>query len=143
MSKIEEILKQDGKLVYKIRGISMLPMLRQDRDAVVIRVPEGRLKKYDVALYRRGTAYVLHRVIRVGERGYLIRGDNTYALEKVHDEDVIGVLERFTRNGKTHTVNERAVRLYARVWHAVYPARHLYIRVRRKLGRAARKLGLR
>ena len=143
MSRLEEILYKDGRLVYKIKGVSMLPMLRQNRDVVVIRVPEGRLKKYDVALYRRGTAYVLHRVIRVEEHGYLIRGDNTYAPEKVPDGDVIGVLERFTRNGKTHTVDEPVVRLYARFWHGIYPARHLYIRVRRKLGRAARKLGLR
>ena len=35
----------------------MLPMLRQNRDLVVIAPPQGRLQKYDVALYRRGSAY--------------------------------------------------------------------------------------
>ena len=53
----EEILSQDGKLVYKVKGVSMLPMLRQNRDLVVIAPPQGRLQKYDVALYRRGSAY--------------------------------------------------------------------------------------
>ena len=89
MSSIEESLKRDGKLVYKTKGVSMLPMLHQNRDIVVISVPKGRLKKYDVALYRRKNAYVLHRVIEVQEQGYLIRGDNTYSLEKVPDNAVI------------------------------------------------------
>ena len=54
----EDILARDGKLVYKTRGVSMEPMLRQNRDLVVIRVPSSRLKKYDVALYKRGDNYV-------------------------------------------------------------------------------------
>ena len=33
----EDILARDGKLVYKTRGVSMEPMLRQNRDLVVIR----------------------------------------------------------------------------------------------------------
>ena len=51
MSTFEEILKKDGRLVYKTMGVSMLPMLYQNRDIGVIVPPEGRLKKYDVALY--------------------------------------------------------------------------------------------
>ena len=54
MSTFEEILEKDGKLVYKTKGVSMNPMLYQNRDLVVIEVPRGRLKKYDVALYKRG-----------------------------------------------------------------------------------------
>ena len=34
----EDILSRDGQLVYKTRGVSMEPMLRQNRDLVVIQV---------------------------------------------------------------------------------------------------------
>ena len=62
----EQILERDGKLVYKTRGISMLPLLRQDRDLVVIEKKNNEpLKRFDVALYKRGEKYVLHRVINV------------------------------------------------------------------------------
>ena len=44
---LEQLLARDGRLIYKISGISMEPMLRQNRDLVMIRVPEERLKKYD------------------------------------------------------------------------------------------------
>ena len=59
----ESLLERDGKLVYKTRGISMLPMLHENRDLVVIERADKRLKPGDVALYRRGGQYVLHRVL--------------------------------------------------------------------------------
>jgi signal peptidase I len=83
--KFEELLARDGYLVYKTRGVSMEPMMRQNRDLVIIRIPTCRLHKYDVALYRRGRNYVLHRVIGVEKDHYLIRGDNTYSVETVPD----------------------------------------------------------
>ena len=36
MGSFEEILARDGRLIYKTRGVSMLPMLHQDRDLVVM-----------------------------------------------------------------------------------------------------------
>ena len=142
VSTFEDILARDGRLVYKTRGVSMEPMLRQNRDLVVIRVPDSRLKKYDVALYKRGKDYVLHRVIGVGDGHYLIRGDNTYAVETVPDSAVIGVLTGFQRKGKQVSADNRGYRLYARFWHGIYPLRRASLRFRRVAVRAARKLGV-
>lgn len=140
MSTFEDLLEQDGRLVYKTKGSSMRPLLRQNRDLVVIYRPEGRLKKYDVALYRRGPAYVLHRVIEVCDGYYLIRGDNTYALEHVPDEAVIGVLTGFNRKGKYHEVTESGYQLYVHAWDALYPARRVAVGGLRAAKRAAKKL---
>lgn len=136
----EDLLFKDGRLVYRTRGVSMEPMLRQNRDLVIIRVPSSRLKKFDVALYKRGKEYVLHRVIEVKDDHYLIRGDNTYAMETVPDTAVIGVLTGFQRKGKQHDVTERGYRFYVRFWNAIYPLRLLYVRSRRLAARTARKL---
>ena len=142
MTHFEDLLLKDGRLVYKTRGVSMEPMLRQDRDLVIIEVPSGRLKKYDVALYKRGDRHVLHRVIGVRDGYYLIRGDNTYAKEHVPDEKVIGVLTSFNRKGKTHSVTERGYRFYVRFWNAIYPLRSIRFHLRRGAVAAAKKLGL-
>ena len=142
MTSFEDLLARDGRLVYKTRGVSMEPMLRQNRDLVVIRVPSSRLRKYDVALYRRGKDYVLHRVVGVREGYYLIRGDNTYALEKVPDDAVLGVLSAFRRKGKLVDTEDAGYRLYARFWQDIYPLRHACVRMRRLAGRCARRLGL-
>lgn len=141
-STFEDLLARDGRLVYKTKGRSMEPMLRQNRDLVILRVPASRLQKYDVALYRRGNDYVLHRVIRVCDGHYLIRGDNTYASEAVPDEAVIGVLTGFQRKGKQHAVTEKGYRLYVRFWNAIYPLRRFRQRLRGLAVRAARKLGV-
>ena len=138
----ETLLARDGRLVYKTKGISMKPMLYVNRDLVIISVPQGRLQPYDVALYRRGSAYVLHRVIHVREKDYLIRGDNTYRLEVVPDSAVIGVLTGFKRKGKDYSVQDPAYRRYVRVWCAIYPARKVLVYLIRKAKAAARKMGI-
>ena len=138
----ETLLARDGRLVYKTRGISMKPMLYENRDLVIISVPQGRLQPYDVALYRRGSAYVLHRVIQVRENDYLIRGDNTYRMEVVPDSAVIGVLTGFKRKGKDYSVQDPMYRRYVRIWCAIYPMRAVLVYIIRKAKAAARKRGI-
>ena len=54
-STFKEVLARDGVLVYRIRGVSMEPMLRQGRDLVTIRAakPGERFHENDVVLYCR------------------------------------------------------------------------------------------
>lgn len=138
----EELLKQNGKFVYKTKGVSMEPMLHQNRDLVVISKPSARLKPFDVALYRRGTNYVLHRVIKVRESDYLIRGDNTYYLETVPDTAIIGVLTAFKRKGKYYSINNLRYRAYVHFWCVSFPIRSFYRRLISISKRIIRKLNL-
>ena len=95
---LEECLAENGFLTYRIRGVSMQPMLRQGRDLFTV-IPKGpeRCKKYDVVLYRRQSdPYVLHRIIEVRPDSYVILGDNCIAKEYgIRDEDILGVLTSF------------------------------------------------
>lgn len=143
INTFESLLARDGRLVYKTKGRSMQPLLHENRDLVIIRVPEGRLQPYDVALYRRGRSYVLHRVISIREKDYLIRGDNTYRLEVVPDEAVIGVLTGFKRKGREIDVQDPAYKCYVRVWCAIYPVRAVLVFILRRAKSAAKKLGFR
>ena len=60
---------EDGQQVrFSPMGISMLPMLREGRDSVVLSPAPERLRRYDLPLYRRDNgAYVLHRVAEAGD----------------------------------------------------------------------------
>lgn len=138
----EEILARDGKLVYRTKGVSMEPMLRQNRDLITVGVPSARLKRFDVALYKRNGSNVLHRVIRVRDGYYLIRGDNTFRMETVPFENVYGVLTAFCRKGKDCSVNGRGYRAYVRFWNAIYPLRWLFHYARRGAVKVAKKLGI-
>lgn len=97
---IEQVLFDKGVYIGPTVGISMLPMLKNRRDTIVVQAKTERLKPLDVALYKRGDAYVLHRVLEVKEKGYIIRGDNCYTDEQVPEESVIGVLTEFFRKNK-------------------------------------------
>ena len=142
MTTFEEVLARDGVLVYRTKGVSMQPMLYQNRDLVIIRVPDSRLKKNDVALYKCGEKYVLHRVIDVKDGYYLIRGDNTYTHERVPESAVIGVLTDFQRKGKRYSVSDADYQRYVRFWNAVYPVRALFHRGRNRAVRIAGRLGI-
>ena len=121
----EEVINKRGSIVYRTSGVSMLPMLKENRDLVFIVKPTGRLKKYDVPLYKRGDKYILHRIIKVRENDYVIRGDNTYQKEYgICDSDIVGILNTFVRNGKEYSVNDIKYRIYSRIWCALYPIRY-------------------
>ena len=67
MPLILEQLEAGKNVRFSPRGISMLPMLRQGVDSVVLSPLPSRLKKYDLPLYRRKSGqYVLHRVVEAG-----------------------------------------------------------------------------
>lgn len=114
----EEALARNGRLVYTCRGTSMLPMLRERRDLLVIERPDGRLARYSVALYRRDSGeYVCHRVLKVRKGDYVLCGDNQRRREYgITDRHVIGVLTAFVRDGKETRVTDRRYRLYVHLW---------------------------
>ncbi len=130
--RYEEYLQQHGVLTYRFRGVSMRPMLRQGKDFITVERKSGRLKKYDVALYRRPNgAYVLHRVVEVCPEGYVILGDNCYAKEfGIREDQVFGVLVGFSRGEKQISVTDRWYQLYARVWYWLYPVRRIFMWLR-------------
>ena len=117
-STYEEELQKHGKIIHTNVGVSMMPLLRQHRDVMIIERPEGRLKKYDCPLYKTPSGkYILHRIIKVRENDYVICGDNCVTFERgVTDKHIIGVLTGVIRNGKTITMDNRLYKLYYHLW---------------------------
>ena len=133
ITRIEDVLRKDGKYASVTNGVSMEPLFRTRRDMVIFEAANGELKKYDVVLYRVGDSYVMHRIIGIRAGDYVIRGDNTYTKEYVNKDSVIAVLVAFNRAGKRHEVSELGYKLYSRVWHYLYPLRSIVRRVRIRL----------
>jgi len=146
-STMIEELEKNGKLIYSNHGTSMMPLIKQGRDLVVIiRPPEGRLKKYDVPLYKIGKSrrYVLHRILKVRQQDYVIRGDNCLNKEYgISDKDIIGVLSKVIRKGREISVEDKGYRVYVRFWCMIFPLRWVYMEIRHLGGRILRKAGLR
>ncbi len=111
---IEEMLAAGGEVTFTPNGNSMYPMLYHGIDTVTLKKPNGRLKKYDLPLYRRDDGkFILHRVMAVKKGGYITRGDNVLCKEHgITDKMVVGVVTAFTKNGKTIPVTNKKYRLY-------------------------------
>ena len=132
---IEQILAEQGVFVSTTVGVSMFPMLRSRRDTIVISPCSGRLKKYDVPLYKRGDDYILHRIIKVLPDSYVICGDNCTRKEYgITDDQIVGVLTGFYRAEKKVRMDGVLYQGYVRFWRLLYPSRCLYGRVRTLAG---------
>lgn len=124
-SSFEAELKQHGTLVYPNVGTSMMPLLRQGKDLMVIsRRPAGRLKKYDAVLYKRGDRYILHRILKVRQKDYVICGDHNWQREYgITDDQIIGVLTAFVRDDVETPVTNRKYLCYVHLWCDFFPVR--------------------
>ena len=141
-SSFEQELKKHGKLIYPNVGTSMMPLLRERRDLMVIsRRPEGRLRKHDAVLYKRGGKYILHRIVKVRKDSYDIRGDHQWRHERgVKDAQIIGVLSAVVRDGQEIPVTDRKYSRYASLRYGLYPFHVSILFFRDLLGRTKRKL---
>lgn len=137
---IKEILREDGFIVCPNKGVSMMPLLRQDRDLMeIVRRDEERLHKYDAVLFLRDNGdYVMHRIVKVLPEGYIICGDNSYQMERVREDQILGVLVGVVRDGRTIKTDTPSQKLYARAITAAYPLRVVLLRARGALSKAKR-----
>lgn len=99
---IAETLSQKGRVEFVSRGISMLPMLGDGKNKVVLKALEGEPKVGDVIFYRRKDgAFILHRIVAKNKNGFVCRGDNQIFKEKGVQRDwIIAFLEGFYNKGE-------------------------------------------
>lgn len=138
--KIEDAVAEQGVYIGPTVGVSMLPMLKNRRDTIVVKPKTERLKRLDVALYKRGDDYVLHRVLAPVEGGYIIRGDNCYADENVSEEAVFGVLTEFFRKDKHILCTDKKYLRYAERRVKTYRFRRFFVRIKWKIKGAIKKI---
>lgn len=118
MPLIKERLAAGQSVRFSPKGTSMLPMLRQGIDSVVLSPLPEKLKKYDLPLYQRADgSFVLHRVVKAGDV-YTCIGDNQFQTEPGlgHDQ-MIGLVTAFYRGVKRWKVSAAAYWIYCRIWH--------------------------
>ena len=140
-SSFEEVIQREGRLVYVNKGDSMMPLIKQDRDLLVIERTNGRLRRFDVPLYKRHSGqYVLHRIVRVRKNDYVICGDNRVTFEYgITDRHIIGVLTAVVRDGKELPVTSIKYRLYVFLWYMLFPERYLIVKAGRLLKRIVKR----
>ena len=138
---LEEVINTGGRFTLVINGISMLPLLRDKKDAVILAKSDNNLKKYDVAFYKRKDgSFVLHRVIKVLKDGtYIMCGDNQVVIEKgIKNEQIVAVAVGFLKDGKVLNCDDKKYKKYAKNRVATRILRKISINIKaycKKIGR--------
>lgn len=133
MPFVNEQLSCGGSVELPVRGRSMLPLLQEGRDSVILRSLKKPLKKHDVILYKRESGtYVLHRIVALEEGGCACKGDNQRAVEHgITHAQIIARMVAFRRGGRL--VRAHILRYKVRL--ALRRAKALARKVKRRLKR--------
>ena len=86
---IEKAMEENGTVRLYPHGKSMLPMIREGIDSVVLQRPD-EIEENDIVLFiDKNGDYTLHRVTKIKNGVYHIYGDNCSVGEKLYDKSKI------------------------------------------------------
>ena len=130
--ELARLLNEEKEVRFTPSGVSMRPFIEGDKDSVVL-APLGRLPKRGDILLARVTGYagrrtyVLHRLIRIEGKLYILQGDgNLMGEEQCRLEDIIGRVVRIeTPSGRRKPLTRGCI------WHALFPVRKWLLKIYR------------
>ena len=132
---IEEKINSGAKVTINPGGISMLPLVLAGRDSVVLEKVPGKLKKYDVVLYkRRSGMFVLHRIVGIKDGKYVMCGDNEYVREYGIEHDAIrAYMTMVIRKKKEISIKSFKYKLYSMIRVKYQHIKWIIKRIKRKI----------
>ncbi len=93
-SIVRDTLLEGNTVRVAVNGQSMLPFFRSGSTITLRPIREEDVRKYNVVMADAGHAYVVHRIIDVGEEFVTLLGDGNYiGTERVPREKIYGVVE--------------------------------------------------
>lgn len=108
-SIITEKIEAGATVTIQPKGTSMLPLLRQGIDEVILKRPPEKLKKFDIPFYKRASGqFVLHRIVKVRKNDYVLCGDNQTEYEyNITDDMILAVVDTIIKDGKKIPVTDK------------------------------------
>lgn len=134
---MKEVFESGGEFTFYPHGISMLPLIRQGVDQVVL-VKAENIKLGDAVFYLRDNGqFVLHRIVKIKNGQYVMCGDNQFNLEYgITDKHILAKMKCVIRDGQIIDESNKKYRKYVNR----LPLRRFKKRVRNLLGRIYRKI---
>ncbi len=99
MKIVIEHLNNNQQVEIKVTGNSMLPFYKNERTIVTLKKDDA-YKKLDVVLFEYEGQIILHRIIKIKENQYYIRGDGAFRIEIVNSAKIFGKVINFHTDGK-------------------------------------------
>lgn len=118
---VKETLLHKGIAEVTMLGYSMVPYLLNRRDKIILENASGKqLRVGDVVLIETSKEvpeYLLHRIVKITEAGYIARGDgNEQEDEVVTEGQILGKAVSIVRKGRQYSCDGLTSRIYAFAW---------------------------
>lgn len=120
---IIEQLNEKGFSLVNPKGNSMAPLFKEGKCTVEIHRLMRKPKKNDLLVFSMDEKVVLHRVVKCTDDGWFTMGDNMLTGEFVKNEDIIGVVTAFYKDGKWHDIDSLDFKIYSRILFTLRPLR--------------------
>ena len=124
-AEVEAMLSEGREVQIRMKGHSMRPLLRSERDQVVLTpcTDPARLRPGDVVLFRCCGRHILHRIVRRDGDRLTLAGDGNYRItEQCTTRDVAGIAVRIIRaSGRVVGCDSPGWQLRSRLWLAIPP----------------------
>ena len=142
-AQVCESLEDGHAVTFIVKGYSMFPFMRNEKDRVCLEKYDGReLPEGEVILFRFHDKYILHRIYAVerasdGNLLYRTMGDgNVKGMEYASPESVAGVMvKRITPSGKEWLCSSDSWKRCSYLWKRMMPVRRLLLAVLRRIWR--------
>lgn len=134
---MKEVIESGGEFTFYPHGTSMMPLIREGVDRVVL-VKADTVKAGDAVFYLRDNGqFVLHRIVKVKNGEYIMCGDNQAGLEYgITDKHILAKMKAVIRDGQIIDETNAKYRRYVKG----LGRRRFKKRVRGFLGRIKRKI---
>ena len=139
---MKEQIDSGKSVVFSPKGTSMLPLIRQGIDKVVLKKAPKELKKYDLPLYlRENGQFVLHRVVGKDKDGYVMCGDNQFRHEHgIKHEQILAIADGMYKGDEFVSFDDKKYLSYCKKQVVKKQIYGVYFRARHYAGRIKHKL---
>ena len=126
---IKKAINENSTIRIYPRGKSMMPMIKEGVDSVVLSKDDD-LKKYDIVFFKSDDSfYSLHRITKITKDKIYVCGDNQSKKEKIDREQIIAKVESWYKGEEKISNDDKHYRKYIRKIMIIRPFR----RVKRKV----------
>lgn len=147
-ANVVALLLRGHSVTIPVKGVSMLPFIRGDRDNVVLEpveacTPEGsariRVNVGDIVLFRYAGRYILHRILEFDGERAVIQGDGVSRNKEIcWRDDICGrVIQIIKADGTVIDPYSVAMRRKLAVWMRLRPFRRYILFIYKRIIRLA------
>ncbi|MBR6055218.1 MAG: S24/S26 family peptidase [Bacteroidales bacterium] len=133
-ASVLECLSKGSDATIPVKGFSMLPFIRAEKDLVVLGTVD-ELREKDIVLFRYCGRYVMHRIISIDGDKVEIMGDGVPEnRERVTRSDICAKAKAILRGGKRRRdpYSRLSLWLFDR-WYSLLPVRSYLLWIYRRL----------